>query len=86
MRSEINSVDKILEKRRKRGGYGDNANMSLTSKLPFDEFIKTENPFACFVANTEITQPSEEMLGLVEPPKFYDEYLADLKVLGRREI
>ena len=39
MRGEINSIDKILEKRRKRGGYGDNANMSLTSKLPFIDFI-----------------------------------------------
>lgn len=75
-----------MEKRRKRQGYEDNAPMMLHKKMTFEEFIKVENPFAVFVTHSQIGLPSQEFLDIYDPPQFYDEYLEDIKVLGKREI
>lgn len=45
---EITSIDKLLENRRKRGGYEDNAPMHLYKEVPLTKLIEAENPLLIF--------------------------------------
>eukprot|EP01017_Pseudomicrothorax_dubius_P028190 TRINITY_DN3334_c0_g1_i2.p1 TRINITY_DN3334_c0_g1~~TRINITY_DN3334_c0_g1_i2.p1 ORF type:complete len:816 (-),score=275.40 TRINITY_DN3334_c0_g1_i2:86-2533(-) len=85
----INSIDKILERRRHRQGYADDAPQSLFRRLSFDDFLKVSNPFAVFVDYNQLVlspETLETVSAIVPPPDDLEELCADLKVLGRREI
>ena len=55
MVGEFTSIDKVLENRRKRGGYEDNAPMHLYKEIPLTKFIESEHPLVCFVDYNKIT-------------------------------
>lgn len=52
---EITSIDKLLENRRKRGGYEDNAPMHLYKEVPLTKLIEAENPLLIFAEYNKIT-------------------------------
>ena len=86
---EITSLGKLLEKRRWRGGYDDNAPQSLYRRMPLSEFLQVENPFPVFLEYNEIEISKEERekyLGVVKLPEDFEENIKDIKVLGKREI
>ncbi len=39
LKNEVQSIDKIMQKRKKRSGYQDDAPMGLFSKLNFTKFL-----------------------------------------------
>lgn len=87
--NEINSLGKLLEKRRWRGGYDDKAPQNMFKRVSVEKFLQAENPFPVFVEfnEMEITQEEREKYGkLVKFPEDFDENIKDLKVLGKREI
>jgi AdoMet-dependent rRNA methyltransferase SPB1 len=86
---EITSVAKLLEKRRHRTGYADDAPLTVYKALPFEEFLSTENPFPLFLEYNRIEltpQQTERYMKLAKPPADIDELLSDIQVLGKREI
>lgn len=86
---EVTSLSKVLEQRRWRGGYDDNAPQSLFKRASITDFLKSDNPFPIFLDNNEMTVSEEEreqLLGLVKLPDGFEENIKDLKVLGKREL
>jgi hypothetical protein len=43
------SIDKILEKRRRRQGYSDDAPMTLYKEIEFENFLAVDNPYPVFL-------------------------------------
>ena len=89
MENEINSIDKIMEKRRKRQGYDSDMPMSMHKKLTLKQFLSVTNPFVVFIDFNQIKlseEDKENYCTLVPMPEGLDEYLDDLQVLGKREI
>ncbi len=55
MLGEITSIDKLLQNRRKRGGYEDDAPMHLFKQTSLSDFIYSENPLLTFAEFNKIT-------------------------------
>lgn len=60
MEGDITSIDKLLDNRRKRGGYEDNAPMHLYKETSLTNFIKSKNPLLIFAEFNKITVSKEE--------------------------
>eukprot|EP01015_Nassula_variabilis_P020799 TRINITY_DN363_c0_g1_i3.p1 TRINITY_DN363_c0_g1~~TRINITY_DN363_c0_g1_i3.p1 ORF type:complete len:951 (+),score=305.80 TRINITY_DN363_c0_g1_i3:127-2979(+) len=89
MSTGINSIEKLFEKRRHRGGYADDAPQSMYREIDIEQFINAENPFPIFMEFNKIKvseDSKKRYLSLVEPPKGYEGMFEDIKVLGRREV
>lgn len=87
---DITSIDRLLEDRRKRGGYEDNAPMHLYKELALTDFIESENPLLLFAQYNKITTTQEERDKYYplakKRPLDLDELFDDLRVIGKREI
>lgn len=89
VRRDINSVEKVLEKRRWRSGYDEAAPQSLYREISFTDFLKIDNPYQVFVDCSKMTISEEEkkkFFGVVRHPDDFKETMEDLKVLGRHEM
>lgn len=53
-RIEINSVDKLLKKRRRREGYDDDAPQHMHRSLDIDKFLESDNPFPYFMDYSKV--------------------------------
>ena len=87
--NNVESIDKLLEKRRHRQGYADDAPMGLYKTAKFDEFLHAENVFNVLATYNKITLTEEDKKNyfeLVKAPEDHENLMADLKVLGRREF
>jgi len=85
---EITSIDKLLENRRKRGGYDDKAPMHLYKEASLTKLIKAENPLLIFAEYNKITTTKEERAKyynvIKSQPKDLDLSFDDIKVIGKR--
>ena len=52
--NEINSLSKLMEKRRRRGGYDDDAPIHLFKTISITKFIKTDNPYPIFYDYSQV--------------------------------
>lgn len=89
MNKEITSMDKLMEVRRSRGGYADDAPMHLYKEVTFGEFIEADNPFPIFKEYNKMIvseEDKEKYTSLVQTPEFSEELMNDLKVLGKRDV
>lgn len=59
VQKEITSVAKLLEKRRHRTGYSDDAPLTVYKTLPFEEFLTIDNPFPVFIEYNKISLTKE---------------------------
>lgn len=77
-------------KRRKRGGYEDNAPQHLYKETSLTEFITSKNPLLTFHKFNKITVSKEERekyYGLAKKmPEDIDDLFNDLQVLGKRDL
>lgn len=69
MAGDITSIDKLLENRRKRGGYEDNAPMHLYKETSLTHFINSKSPLLIFAEFNKITVSEEEKLKYFEVVK-----------------
>ncbi|KAL4472221.1 hypothetical protein ABPG72_013854 [Tetrahymena utriculariae] len=86
---EVNSIDKIMAKRRKRVGYGDNVKQTVFQPITFQEFVNIDNPFAVFLTHNAISFPKdqqEKYIPMTDPPKDWETICEDILVIGKREI
>lgn len=72
LEGQINSIDKLFEKRRKRQGYDDDAPQSLYRTLPFKTLLNATNPFTYFFGHSKAEISEEELkeyrdMGVKEP-------------------
>lgn len=55
MAGEITNIDKLLENRRKRGGYEDNAPVHLYKETSLTHFLRSKTPLLVFAEYNKIT-------------------------------
>jgi hypothetical protein len=60
MNKEITSMDKLMEVRRSRGGYADDAPMHLYKEATLESFIQADNPFPIFKEFNKMIITEEE--------------------------
>lgn len=85
---EVNSIDKIFQKRKKRY-IDDDTPMTMFKKLSFQEFLDVRNPYSVFVDFNQITFSQEEKdkyLEAVKAPADYTDLLEDIRIIGKREV
>lgn len=84
----MTSIDKLLENRKRRGGYEDNAPMHLYKETTLTHLITTDNALLVFAEYNKIIVTEEEKkkyFGIVRTqPSDLMEIFDDLKVLGKR--
>ena len=86
---DITSIDRLLQDRRKRTGYADDAPMHLYKETTLSNLIDTDQPLLVFAEYNCIKITPEEkkkFMGIGKPPLDLEELLADVKCLGKREI
>ena len=89
MHKEIVSVAKLLEKRRRRSGYANDAPLTVYKTLSFADFMAAKNPFPPFLENNKMHLSEEDFAKyttMVKPPPDLEILLSDIQVLGKREI
>jgi len=88
MEKEVNSIDKIFLKRKKRF-IDDNMPLTMFRRLTFKEFLEKRNPYAVFVEFNQITFTKEDetaYLAIAKHPDDYAELLDDINIIGKREV
>lgn len=84
---KINSLKKLLEQKRNRGGYADDG--KIYREVSLVEFVKAKEPYKIlnehhkFIIDDDETK---EMFALLKPPTDIDTLCEDLKVLGKRDL
>lgn len=80
----------LMAKRRQRTGYADNMPMHMSKDVSLRAFIEADNPFIIFANYSRMTVSNEERAQffdkIKQQPIDIMELLADLKVLGVKEV
>lgn len=74
---------------RSRVGYDETLGPLLSRTAPLTDFLDAQNPYQFLADHGKLTMQDEESKKLLEaekPPKYFAEYCADLKVLGKAEM
>ena len=82
--NSINSIKALFAGKRHRSGYFQRLYVERT----FTEFVKAENPYS-FLYNTNkivVTRECEPLMKLIKKREEIDEYLQDIKLLGKAEV
>lgn len=60
LQKEINSIDKILQKRRHRTGYAEDAPTTVYKGISLTDFLHRSNPYPVFLEYNKITIDEKE--------------------------
>ena len=88
MDREVNSIDKIFQKRKKRY-IADGTPLTMFKRISFDDFLNKRNPYSTFVEYNQISftkEDEEKYQNLVKHPDDYKELLDDICIIGKREV
>ena len=86
---KINSLKKLLNMKRNRSGYGEDASLSVYKSCDLSEFLITKNPYKYLTTHSEFKIDEKcktEIFEKIPPPGGLDLIVNDIKTLGRSDL
>lgn len=86
---KINSLKKLLNQKRNRGGYADDSSLRIYKTCPLSEFLITKDPYKYLVSHSGFVideKFTKEIAPKVQPPPELNELIEDIKTLGKSDL